>query len=109
MTQEKELWRKELQRKERSLNRCAFMQAYLLMAVTGIGYLALMWSTVVLLGGFVTTLRKKDFWCITVISMMQAARSVMSHLDIYYLHLVDGLLSASSFVRFFIPFSLYNV
>jgi hypothetical protein len=68
----------ELRRKEKSLNRYVFMQSYLLMAVIGIGYLALMWSTVVLLGGFVTTLRKKDFWCITVISMMQAARSVMS-------------------------------
>ncbi|CAL4899274.1 unnamed protein product [Urochloa decumbens] len=47
---------------------------YLLMAVTGLGYLALMWSTVVLLGGFVTLLHKKDFWCVTVISMTQAAR-----------------------------------
>ncbi|KAM0890839.1 hypothetical protein ACQ4PT_026779 [Festuca glaucescens] len=65
---------KELQRKEKSLNRYVFMQSYLMMAVTGIGYLALMWSTVVLLGGFVTTLGKKDFWCITAISMIQAAR-----------------------------------
>ncbi|CAN6347772.1 unnamed protein product [Urochloa humidicola] len=47
---------------------------YALMAATGLGYLALTWSTVVLLGGFVTVLHKKDFWCITVISMTQAAR-----------------------------------
>ncbi|CAN6342956.1 unnamed protein product, partial [Urochloa humidicola] len=47
---------------------------YILMAVTGLGYLALMWSTGVLLGGFVTVLQKKDFWCITVISLTQAAR-----------------------------------
>ncbi|XP_004962948.1 uncharacterized protein LOC101776182 [Setaria italica] len=47
---------------------------FLLMAVTGLGYLALSWSTVVLLGAFVTVLQKKDFWSITVISMIQAAR-----------------------------------
>ncbi|CAL4899245.1 unnamed protein product [Urochloa decumbens] len=47
---------------------------YILMAATGLGYLALMWSTVVLLGGFVTVLDKKDFWCLTVISMTQASR-----------------------------------
>jgi hypothetical protein len=76
---------REMRRKEKSLNRYVFLQSYLLMAVTGIGYLALLWSTVVLLGGFVTTLGKKDFWCITAISVIQAARSVMSYLS-YSLH-----------------------
>lgn len=50
---------------------------YILKAMTGLGYLALMWSTVVLLGGFVTVLQKKDFWSVTIISMVQAVRSVM--------------------------------
>uniref|UniRef100_A0A452ZX76 Uncharacterized protein n=1 Tax=Aegilops tauschii subsp. strangulata TaxID=200361 RepID=A0A452ZX76_AEGTS len=62
---------------EMSLNSYALLQAYVLMAVTGLGYLALTWSTVVLLGGFVTSLGKKDFWCLTSISMVQAARSVL--------------------------------
>jgi hypothetical protein len=61
---------------EMSLNSYALLQAYVLMAVTGLGYLALTWSTVVLLGGFVTSLGKKDFWCLTAISMVQAARLV---------------------------------
>jgi len=60
-----------------SLNTYVLAQTYLLRAVTGLGYLALTWSTVVLLGGFVTSLLKTDFWCITVISMIQAARSVI--------------------------------
>jgi hypothetical protein len=33
-------------------------------------------STVVLLGGFVTSLQRTDFWCLTIISMIQLARSV---------------------------------
>ncbi|KAF6997600.1 hypothetical protein CFC21_013807 [Triticum aestivum] len=59
---------------ELSLNSYVLLQAYILMAVTGLGYLALTWSTVVLLGGFVTSLGNKDFWCLTCISMVQAAR-----------------------------------
>lgn len=59
---------------ERSLNNYVLGQTYVFMAVTGLGYLALLWSTVVLLGGFVTVLRSKDFWCLTVISMLQASR-----------------------------------
>ncbi|KAF7050133.1 hypothetical protein CFC21_058542 [Triticum aestivum] len=59
---------------DKSLNSYALLQAYVLMAVTGLGYLALTWSTVVLLGGFVTSLGNKDFWCLTCISLVQAAR-----------------------------------
>ncbi|CAO2143590.1 unnamed protein product [Urochloa humidicola] len=59
---------------EVSLDIPVYTLTYLLMATTGLGYLALTWSTVVLLGGFVTSLQRKDFWCLTVISMMQAAR-----------------------------------
>ncbi|KAM3300170.1 hypothetical protein ACQJBY_041282 [Aegilops geniculata] len=58
---------------EVSLNSYVLLQAYILMAVTGLGYLALTWSTVVLLGGFVTSLGNKDFWCLTCISLVQAA------------------------------------
>ncbi|OEL24469.1 hypothetical protein BAE44_0014512, partial [Dichanthelium oligosanthes] len=59
------------------LNRYVLVQAYVLKAVTGLGYLVFTWSSVVLLGGFVTLLGKKDFWCLTGISMMQAARLVI--------------------------------
>ncbi|CAL4989120.1 unnamed protein product [Urochloa decumbens] len=71
---ERQLKQPALQPEERSLNTYVLGHTYLLMAMTGLGYLALTWSTVVLLGGFVTSLGKKDFWCLTVISMIQAAR-----------------------------------
>uniref|UniRef100_K3ZNP9 DUF4220 domain-containing protein n=1 Tax=Setaria italica TaxID=4555 RepID=K3ZNP9_SETIT len=59
---------------EMSLKTYVLSQTYLLMAVTGLGFLAFTWSTVVLLGGFATALHRKDFWCLTVISMIQVAR-----------------------------------
>uniref|UniRef100_K4A385 Uncharacterized protein n=1 Tax=Setaria italica TaxID=4555 RepID=K4A385_SETIT len=40
----------------------------------GLGTLALLWSTVVLLGGFVSTLRIKEFWVLTGLSILMACR-----------------------------------
>ncbi|KAK3118053.1 hypothetical protein QOZ80_9BG0693540 [Eleusine coracana subsp. coracana] len=42
------------------------------MAMAVMAYLAFTWSTVVLLGGYVTSLEKKDFWCLTLISLLEA-------------------------------------
>ncbi|CAL5077790.1 unnamed protein product [Urochloa decumbens] len=42
----------------------------------GLGVLALLWSTVVLLGGFVSDLRVKYFWFITVVCFMMASKLV---------------------------------
>ncbi|GJN25165.1 hypothetical protein PR202_gb12958 [Eleusine coracana subsp. coracana] len=61
-------------RPERYINRFVILQAVVLMAIRGLGVLAFAWSTVVLLGGFVTLLEKEDFWCITVLSLLQTAR-----------------------------------
>lgn len=61
---------------ERYINQFVILQTVVLMAIRGLGVLAFAWSTVVLLGGFVTLLEKKDFWCITVLSLLQTARLV---------------------------------
>ena len=41
---------------------------------SGLGVLALLWSTVVLLGGFVSDLPMTQFWIITVISFVMACK-----------------------------------
>ncbi|KAF0895095.1 hypothetical protein E2562_006802 [Oryza meyeriana var. granulata] len=60
----------------RFINRYVLLQTCVLMAVRGTAFLALTWSTVVLLGGFVTLLQKKDFWYLTLISLIQSSRSL---------------------------------
>ncbi|XBJ05944.1 hypothetical protein VPH35_024630 [Triticum aestivum] len=65
----------ELQRRPevRIINKYAVVMAYIRMGMKGVGALALLWATVVLLGGFVSDLRKIDFWYLTMIAFVQAA------------------------------------
>jgi len=56
----------------------AHLWAYVSLAVKASGILALLLSTVILLGGYVQSLGKKDFLCVMSITVIQAAGSVIS-------------------------------
>lgn len=63
---------------ELPLNICMVSEMFLQILATGLGALALVWATVVLLGGFSTYLHKADFWVITAIVFIQTARYLLS-------------------------------
>ncbi|KAG8089566.1 hypothetical protein GUJ93_ZPchr0011g27155 [Zizania palustris] len=48
------------------------MELHIATTLKVMGYLAFTWSTVVLLGGYVSSLQRKDFQCLTVITVIEA-------------------------------------
>ncbi|KAF7045840.1 hypothetical protein CFC21_054904 [Triticum aestivum] len=59
---------------EHCLTVLALQLAVLEKAATGLGTLAFVWATVVLLGGFAITLDRTDFWCITGLLLIEGTR-----------------------------------
>jgi len=59
---------------EKRLTLFALRLAVLEKVASGLGKLAFVWATVVLLGGLASDLRMIDFWCITVILVGEGAR-----------------------------------
>ncbi|XP_020171338.3 uncharacterized protein [Aegilops tauschii subsp. strangulata] len=50
----------------------ALRMAFFQKVMSGCGALAFIWATVVLLGGFSTLIKQKDFWFVTIIVFMEA-------------------------------------
>jgi hypothetical protein len=67
----------------RIINKYAVVLAYVRIGLRGVGALALLWGTVVLLGGFVSALTKKDFWSLTTIAFVQAAGLVLDTVPVF--------------------------
>eukprot|EP00253_Pinus_taeda_P016435 PITA_16435 len=59
---------------EKKITLFALRLAILEKAASGLGTLAFVWATVVLLGGFAVTLRKVDFWFVSIILLTEGAR-----------------------------------
>ncbi|CAD6221642.1 unnamed protein product [Miscanthus lutarioriparius] len=65
-----------VERPEELINRYVRLMTATANITSGLGALALLWSTVVLLGGFVAVLGMKDFWTLTLLSFLMACRVV---------------------------------
>jgi hypothetical protein len=59
---------------ERLINDYLLLESAARKVATGLAYLLLTWSTVVLLGGFVSVLKLIDFWCLAAISTSFAVK-----------------------------------
>lgn len=57
---------------EEKLNTMALRMSFYCRVMNGFGALALAWATVVLLGGYATLIKPKDFWLVTILIFLEA-------------------------------------
>ncbi|KAJ1265551.1 hypothetical protein BS78_08G084400 [Paspalum vaginatum] len=80
---------------ERRLTLLALRLALLEKAASGLGALGFIWATVVLLGGFAITLDRVDFWCVTVILLVEGARIFSRSHELEWQHQATWSLAAA--------------
>ncbi|ONK62861.1 uncharacterized protein A4U43_C07F8900 [Asparagus officinalis] len=71
---------------EKKLTLFALRLAILEKSASGLGTLAFIWATVVLLGGFASALESQDFWIVTVILLIEGTRIFSRSHEIEWQH-----------------------
>ncbi|WVZ55455.1 hypothetical protein U9M48_006115 [Paspalum notatum var. saurae] len=80
---------------ERRLTMLALQLAVLEKAASRLGTLGFIWATVVLLGGFAITLGQTDFWCITILLLVEGARILGRSHELEWQHEATGRATVS--------------
>ncbi|WOK93589.1 hypothetical protein Cni_G02289 [Canna indica] len=80
---------------EKKLTLFAFRLALLEKSASGLGTLAFVWATVVLLGGFAITLEPKDFVFVTIILVTESTRIFSRSHELSWQHQSTGTLAAA--------------
>ncbi|EFJ10905.1 hypothetical protein SELMODRAFT_127313 [Selaginella moellendorffii] len=98
-------------RSPEQLNLIAFRLAVLEKFATGLGKLAFVWATVVLLGGFVTNIQAKDFWTISALLLTEGTRvfSRSSELEWQQANYSLGILGFKSLFMYFLQLASATV
>ncbi|EFJ37203.1 hypothetical protein SELMODRAFT_77290 [Selaginella moellendorffii] len=101
---------------EQELTIVALRLAILEKAATGLGVLAFVWATVVLLGGFVTNIKPFDFWVVSALLLTEGTRVFSRSHELEWQHAAGGsvrlhskLKSASSNTLLAIRSALSNI
>ncbi|KAK8942990.1 hypothetical protein KSP39_PZI008959 [Platanthera zijinensis] len=81
---------------EKKLTLFALRLATIEKTASGLGQLAFVWATVVLLGGFASALKAKDFWMVTAILVVEAARIFSRSRELEWQHLSTRSIPAPS-------------
>ncbi|XP_020578219.1 uncharacterized protein LOC110023248 [Phalaenopsis equestris] len=81
---------------EKKLTLFALRLAIIEKSASGLGQLAFIWATVVLLGGFASALKPKDFWFVTIILVVEGARLFSRSRELEWQHQSTRTLPAAT-------------